>query len=69
MTFTVKSVTVNGKVCVLKHSDNPAQAAEGRSYYLVIDGKTHYPKKVENVADEKSARDWANRLLKSLQVL
>ena len=62
MKTTIDSRVFGGVVVVLKHSSNESSEDYGRSWYAVIDGKTHYPRKVDNVTNEATARAWINVL-------
>jgi hypothetical protein len=69
MKTTIDSRVYSDVVVVLKHSDNSYAKSSGRSYYAVIDGKTHFPKEADGVTNEASARDWLNLLCRSKGIL
>lgn len=50
----------------LMWSSNSTAKEAGRSWYLVIDGKTYYPAKAENISSELEARNWAGRHVRNL---
>jgi len=62
MKTTIDSRVFGGVVVVLKYSDDPSAENYGRSYYAVIDGKTHFPRKADGVTDVITARAWINLL-------
>jgi len=45
----------------LKRSDGDYQKEAGRSWFAVVEGKVIYPKKVDGVIDELTARIWLSR--------
>lgn len=50
----------------LMWSSNSVAKEAGRSWYLVIDGKTYYPAKAENISSDLEARNWAGRHVRNL---
>jgi hypothetical protein len=62
MKTTIASRVYSDVVVVLKRSDDSSAESLGRSYYAVIDGKTHYPQKTDGVINEVTAREWINLL-------
>jgi hypothetical protein len=69
MKTTIDSRVFGEVVVALKFSDNSSAENYGRSYYAVIDGKTHFPKKADGVTNEASARAWLNLLCRSKGIL
>lgn len=69
MKTTIDSRVFGGVVVALKFSDDSSAENYGRSYYAVIDGKTHFPKKADGVTNEDSARAWINLLCRSKGIL
>lgn len=69
MKKTIDSRTFQGVVVALKLSDNDMAKDAGRSWYAVIDGKTHFPKKEDQVVSESDARAWLNLLCRRLGLL
>ncbi len=61
--------TFSGKLVVLKHNGNQFNAKAGRSWFAVIDGKTHFPRKSDAVIHEQAARAWVNQLCRELGLL
>lgn len=50
----------------LKWSNDEYAAKAGRSYYLVLGKKLHFPNKVEGITSDELAKQWAGIFVRSL---
>jgi len=67
-TKVIDSRVFGDTVVELRWSQSTVSAEYGRSYFLVVGGKVHYPRKGE-VTDETTARAWANLHCRKLGLL
>lgn len=69
MKKTIDSRVFGGVVVELKFSDDQFAKKAGRSWYAVVGGNTHFPKREDSVATEADARTWLNLLCRKQGLL